>query len=67
MGLINIASNNSTWRGLDYYKQNKVNAYKQISDHEYQGIVSGSNDEEYTVFMDIKHPKKSTCNCPHAN
>lgn len=66
MGLINIASGNSTWRGLDYYKENKVSDYKKINNSEYEGIVNGSNGKKYNVFMDIEHPRKSKCNCPHA-
>ena len=66
MGLINIASGNSTWRGLDYYKENKVSNYKKTSDSEYEGIVNGSNGKKYNVFMDIEHPRKSKCDCPHA-
>ncbi len=66
MGLINIASGNSTWRGLDYYKENKVSDYKNTSDSEYEGIVNGSNGKKYNVFMDIEHPRKSKCDCPHA-
>ena len=27
MGLIDIASSKSVWRGMEYYKQNKVLAY----------------------------------------
>ena len=30
MVLINIASSNSCWRGLDYYKEKKVSNYKEI-------------------------------------
>ena len=66
MGLINIASGNSTWRGLDYYKENKVSEYKEVSQSEYEGIVIGSNNKSYNVFMDIEHPRKSKCNCPQA-
>lgn len=66
MGLINIASGNSTWRGLDYYKENKVSYYKKISNSEYECIVNGSNNKKYNVFMDIEHPRKSKCDCPHA-
>ena len=66
MGLINIASGNSTWRGLDYYKENKVSDYKKTSDSEYEGIVNGSSGKKYNVFMDIEHPRKSKCDCPHA-
>ena len=49
MGLINIASGNSTWRGLDYYKENKVSDYKKISDSKYEGIVNGSNGKKYRL------------------
>lgn len=66
MGLIDIASGNSTWRGLDYYKENKVSDYKKISEYEYEGLVNGSNNQKYDVFMNIQHPRKSKCNCPHA-
>lgn len=66
MGLINLASGNSTWRGLDYYNEKKVSDYKRIGKNEYEGIVNGSNNQKYNVFMDIEHPRKSKCNCPHA-
>lgn len=67
MGLLDIASSNSTWRGLDYYKENKGAYYKKVSDSEYEGIINGSNGKKYNVFMDIEHPRKSKCDCPHAN
>lgn len=66
MGLIDVASSNSTWKGLDYYKNNKVLESKKISDTEFEGIINGSNNRKYNVFMDIKHPRKSKCDCPHA-
>lgn len=66
MGLINLASRNSTWRGLDYYNEKKVSYYKKIDENEYESIVNGSNGQKYNVFMDIEHPRKSKCNCPHA-
>ena len=82
MGIINVASGNSIWRGLDYYKENKVKSYKKINDFEiistvspisfswwvvhYEGIVIGSNKEKYNVFMNVEHPRSSKCNCPHA-
>ncbi|MEG0873511.1 MAG: SWIM zinc finger family protein [Clostridia bacterium] len=66
MGLINMASGSSTWRGLDYYEEKKVSDLKEISQHQYEAIVKGSNHKKYNVFMDIEHPKKSKCNCPHA-
>ena len=66
MGLIDIASNNSTWRGLEYYKKNRVINYSKVNDNQYEGVVSNSNGKKYDVFMDIEHPRKSKCNCSHA-
>lgn len=66
MGLIDLASGNSLWRGYDYYQENKVNRYNQLSQYEYEGIISGSNTKKYNVFIDVEHPRKSKCNCPHA-
>ena len=66
MGLINIASNNSVWRGLDYCKKNKVINYGKINTNQYEGVINGNNNRKYNVFMDVKHPRKSKCDCPHA-
>ena len=66
MGLISVASGASTWRGLEYCKENKISNYKKLSESEYEGRVNGSNKKEYNVFMDVNHPRKSKCNCPHA-
>lgn len=66
MGLIDIASNNSRWRGLDYYKENKVINFSKINANQYEGVINGSSDKKYNVFMDVEHPKKSRCDCPHA-
>ena len=65
MGLINLASSNSLWRGVDYYQSKNVKKIKKISDDEYNSIVSGT--EEYNVHIDINHPRKSTCTCPFAD
>ena len=65
MGIINCASSNSCYRGLDYYEQKRVSKIKKISATEYQSTVSGSDN--YNVFLDISHPRKSTCNCSLAN
>ena len=66
MGLLEIASGNSVWRGYDYYEASKVLEYERIDDRKYAGKVSGSNGEQYEVIIDIEHPKRSTCTCPHA-
>ena len=64
MGLIDLASSNSLWRGVDYYQSKNVKKIKKISDNEYNSIVSGT--EEYNVHIDINHLRKSTCTCPFA-
>lgn len=67
MGLIEVASGNSVWRGMDYYNDKKVKSWKNAGDGIYEGVVSGSDDTTYMVRINKKHPKKSTCNCPFAD
>ena len=64
MALIDLASSNSLWRGIDYFESNKVKEIEKINDNEYKSIVSGSS--EYNVFINLNHPRKSTCSCPFA-
>lgn len=66
MKVINIASGNSTWRGLEYYKEKKILSYNKIDEFRYEGKAKGSNNDIYNVFLDIEHPRKSKCDCPHA-
>lgn len=66
MKVINIASGNSTWRGLDYYKMKKVLSYNKVDEFRYEGKVKGSSNTTYNVLLDIEHPRKSKCDCPHA-
>lgn len=49
MKIINIASGDSTWRGLDYYKDNKVKSYDRINAYQYEGIIEGSNKKLPTI------------------
>ena len=64
MGIISLASGSSCWRGLDYYKCKKVTKLNKINENEYSSIVKGTTN--YNVYLDIKHPRKSTCDCPLA-
>ena len=64
MGIISIASGNSCWRGLDYFKKKKVIKLRKINDNEYTSIVRGNKN--YNVYLNIEHPRKSTCDCPLA-
>ena len=66
MGLIETASGNSVWRGMDYYEQKKVISWEKTGETTYRGIVAGNNGKKYTVEIDKSHPRKSTCNCPFA-
>lgn len=64
MGIISLASGNSCWRGLDYYKNKKIIELKKINENVYESVVEGTNN--YNVHLDIEHPRKSTCDCPLA-
>ena len=66
MGLIETASGNSVWRGMDYYENKKVVSWKKLNDGIYDGVVSGSEGNVYNVHVETMHPRKSVCNCPFA-
>ncbi|MDO4965823.1 MAG: SWIM zinc finger family protein [Lachnospiraceae bacterium] len=66
MGLIETASGNSVWRGMDYYENKKVVSFKKLDDGIYAGVVSGSEGRAYNVYVETIHPRKSICNCPFA-
>lgn len=66
MSIVTAASGKSAWRGYDYYLQKKVLECNEAEKDIYMGKVEGSGDNIYDVTIDIKHPKKSVCNCPHA-
>jgi len=65
MGLIEIASGNSVWRGMDYYNNKKVASVEKTSTTTYDGTVKGT--KLYHVHVDLEHPRKSTCTCPFAD
>ena len=67
MGLIEIASGKSVWRGMDYYNDKKVISWEKTGDETYSGVVSGSEDNIYNVHINKEHPRKSTCDCPFAD
>lgn len=67
MGLIECTSSASLWRGYDYYKEKKVKNLQKIDDAQYTAEVDGTMLEPYAVLIDVAHPRKSKCNCPHAN
>ena len=67
MGLIECTSSASLWRGYDYYKDNKVKNLIETSPGLFTADVEGNSDEPYVVEIDIAHPRKSKCNCLHAD
>ena len=66
MGLIEIASGNSVWRGMDYYENKKVLSWDKSGNDTYDGTVSGSDGKIYSVHIDKAHPRRSVCNCDFA-
>lgn len=66
MSFYSIASDKSIWRGYDYYKDGKIRFCDKITNTEFVGACAGSNGEEYEIYIDTEHPKRSTCTCPHA-
>lgn len=67
MSILTSASSSSVSRGYDYYKNRKISKIMQLNNHEYEAYVDGSNKSPYYVKIDTEHPKKSYCDCPHAN
>ena len=53
MGLLENARYASIERGCDYYKRGNVISFKQTSENEYEGKVSGSAKKPYNVHIDI--------------
>lgn len=60
------ASSKSLWRGYDYYLDKKIIDIKKINNFEYAGKAKGSNENIYTVQINLKKPATSKCDCPHA-
>ena len=66
MSILSIAKYITIWRGYEYFESKKVLSWQKINDDLYEGEVAGSCPEPYHVIIDTKHPKKSVCDCPHA-
>lgn len=67
MGILECASGASIWRGYDVYKVRKVVSLEEIEANVFRAKVSGSSSEPYSVELHVDHPRKSKCNCAHAN
>lgn len=66
MSLLSIASEKSRSRGYEYYKEKMVVSVKQDGPQTYSGAVCGGGGAEYSVYIDLEHPRSSSCTCPHA-
>lgn len=66
MSLMSCASGASIWRGYDYYMEHKVAHYERLSETEFKAQVAGCAKQPYETVIDIAHPRRSSCNCPHA-
>lgn len=66
MKLLNLASNSSFWRGINYHHENRIISWNELRENCYQGKVKGSGSAVYDVTIDTAHPRKSVCNCPFA-
>lgn len=67
MSILTSSSGASVSRGYYYYKYGKMKNVKQLNDYEFEGYVYGSQKDPYYVRINIKHPRKSHCDCPYAN
>ena len=67
MGFLECASGASVWRGYDYYKEKKVVVLEETEVNIFSAKVSGNSSEPYSVELHIDHPRKSKCNCSHAD
>ena len=54
MGLLDLASSASSWRGYEYYKDGSVLLKKKITDHEYSGTLRGLNISSASLSMPIR-------------
>lgn len=66
MSILSVAKYITVWRGYEYFESKKVLSWKKINDTVFEGEVAGSCPQPYHVIIDTSHPKKSVCDCPHA-
>lgn len=64
MGLIDLASNKSMWRGLDYYQNDNVLETHNIGDLQYAAKVRNDTGAIYDVVVNLDKVRNSQCSCP---
>ena len=55
MGIISLASGNSCWIGLDYYKNKKITELNKINENEYESVVKGKKINVLTRDILLKN------------
>lgn len=66
MSVITASSAQSAYRGYEYYEAQAVIRYEKTEDGLLLGKVQGSENRCYDVMVNLSHPRKSSCTCPHA-
>lgn len=66
MGLLECASGASAWRGYESYLEQRVTNLSKIQDDIFTATVMGQKRTPYCVEVHLDHPKRSKCDCPHA-
>lgn len=66
MSILTAASGQSVYRGYEYAQAKKVLCMERFDDGAIKATVSGNDGNVYDVLLDIAHPRKSQCSCPHA-
>ena len=66
MSVISVASTASAWRGYEYFEAGAVKQLEKTDGGLLIRKVSGSGKNIYDVAVDLAHPKRSSCTCPHA-
>lgn len=64
MGLIDLASNKSMWRGLDYYQNDNVLETHNIGGLQYAAKVRNDAGAIYDVVVNLDKVRNSQCSCP---
>lgn len=66
MGILDIASGESIYRGYEYFSDGKVLSCVKTDDSIYDGLVQGSANKPYTVHLNFDKIRSSSCDCPFA-
>ena len=66
MSMLTVASGQSVYRGYEYFLEKNVQGMEQAGEGLIRAIVAGNGGNTYETLINIDHPKRSKCNCPHA-